>query len=282
MTGQAGPVFTLREGRLYRHEEPFFSVGFNYHPSPTGCQYWRQWDPARIDADLARMAELGFNTIRFFLFWVDFEPRPGEYDQTLTARLEQFVEIAGRHGLACLPSLLTIWMNGQRFDPPWRQGGDLWRDPALLAQEQAFVHHVAGTLRGAGNVLAYDLGDEVIYVDAGHSRTLPRVAVRAWWALLAGAIRDADPGALVLQANDASAVVADHHFRPENADALDLVGLHGFPVWSPFHIEAVASPKASALVPYLVSYGRASTAVLVDELGSYGCDEATAAGYLRA
>ncbi|MEU2957366.1 MULTISPECIES: hypothetical protein [Streptomyces] len=274
--------YTLEDGGFLRDGEPYFSVGFNYHPSHTGCDYWRDWDPERLDADFARMAELGFNTVRFFVFWADFEPEPGVYDPVATERLRAFASLAARHRLQCLPSLLTIWMNGQRFDPPWRAGRDLWHDPEMTERQLGFVRHVAGALRDAGDVLAYDLGDEVIHVDGAASGSLGPEGVRRWWGLLAGAVREAHPGALVLQANEASAVTGEHAFRPEHAEPLDLVGLHGFPVWTPFHMESVASPKADSFVPYLVRRGRAHRPVLVDELGSYGCDEETARDYLRA
>ncbi|MFE2673045.1 beta-galactosidase trimerization domain-containing protein [Streptomyces hygroscopicus] len=273
---------TLVDGVPHRDGRPFFSVGVNYHPSPTGCDYWREWDGARIDDDFGRMAAAGIGTVRFFVFWADFEPEEGGYDPVMTDRLRELAGAAGRHGLSCLPSLLTIWMNGQRFDPPWRNGRDLWRDAKLLERQRAFVRHIATVLRDAPNVLAYDLGDEVIHVDSASSATLGADEVRAWWGTLADAIRTADPQAVVLQANEASAVLGGHAFRPEHAGPLDVVGLHGFPVWSPFHIESVAARKATAFVPYLVRRGSAHRPVYVDELGSYGCDEATAAGYLRA
>ncbi|MEU6994158.1 beta-galactosidase trimerization domain-containing protein [Streptomyces sp. NPDC046465] len=273
---------TLADGALSRDGRPFVSVGINYHPSPTGCDYWREWDGARIDDDFREMAAAGLNTVRIFVFWADFEPKEGAYDPTMTDRLRELAETAGRHGLYCLPSLLTIWMNGQRFDPPWRAGRDLWRDDGMRERQRAFVHHIATELRDAPNVLAYDLGDEVIHVDAASSAALGAEEVRAWWGTLAEAIRAADPDALVLQANEASAVLGGHAFRPEHALPLDMVGLHGFPVWTPFHIESVAARKATAFLPYLVRRGGAHRPVFVDEMGSYGCDEDTAALYLRA
>ncbi|MBL1099178.1 beta-galactosidase trimerization domain-containing protein [Streptomyces coffeae] len=273
---------TLADGVPHVDGRHLFSVGVNYHPSPSGCDYWREWDGTRIDDDFRQMAASGVNTVRFFVFWADFEPEEGSYDPVMADRLRELAGIAGRHGLFCLPSLLTIWMNGQRFDPPWRDGRDLWRDPEMTERQRAFVDHIATVLRDAPNVLAYDLGDEVLHVDAASSAALGADEARAWWGTLAVAIREADPGALVLQANEASAVVGGHAFRPEHAHALDLVGLHGFPVWTPFHVESVTALKATSFVPYLVRRAAAHRPVYVDELGSYGCDETTAAGYLRA
>ena len=65
-------------------------------------------------------------------------------------------------GIACLPSLLTIWMNGQLFDLDWRRGRDLWTDAEMRARAAAYVGTVARHLRDRPNVVAYDLGDELL------------------------------------------------------------------------------------------------------------------------
>jgi hypothetical protein len=275
-------MFVVRNKQLLRAAQPFVSVGFNYHPSTTGCQYWQEWNPDQIDTDLRAMSDRGFNTVRFFIFWADVEPAPGQYDGVIVDRLKTFVAIARRHRLFCIPALLTIWMNGQLFDLPWRRGRNLWTDAEMVCREIAYVGHIATALRDADNVLAYDLGDEVIHVDFASAQALSRGAVSAWQRALAGAIREADPDALVLQGNEASAVLGDHEFRPDTSRALDLIAIHGFPVWAPFAIESIASPKSSSYVPFLVQLARIDGAVLVDELGSYGADDKIASDYIRA
>ncbi len=275
-------TFSIESGRILCNGKPFVPVGFNYHPSAQGCQYWQQWDPAAIERDFAHMAQLGFNTVRFFLFWSDFEPAAGAYDQVTLARLRTLVKLAGQYGLACIPSLLTIWMNGQLFDLPWRAGRNLWSDPEMVAREEAYVACVARTLADTDNILAYDLGDECIHVDYTSACALSRDAVIEWQQRLATAIRQAHPGALVLQAQEASTVLASHHFRPETSEALDLLALHGYPVWTPFHVEAIRSYKATIYVSFLVAYARRYGTVLVDEVGCYGGDDETTQGYLQA
>jgi hypothetical protein len=275
-------MFQIHKGCILRHGQPFVPIGFNYHPSAQGCQYWQQWAPAAIEHDFQRMAQLGFNTVRFFVFWADFEPVVGQYDQVALVRLRSMVDLADRYGLACIPSLLTIWMNGQLFDLPWRAGRDLWRDAEMVAREEAYVACIARTLADAHNIVAYDLGDEVIHVDYNHACALPREAVIRWQRRLAETIRREQPGALVFQAHEASTILGEHHFRPETSEALDLLGIHGYPVWTPFHIEAISSYKATSYAPFLVSYARSYGPVLVDELGCYGGDDRTTEAYLRA
>ncbi|GAB4204735.1 MAG: hypothetical protein OHK0022_30180 [Roseiflexaceae bacterium] len=273
---------TIRDKGLWRGSLPFVAVGFNYHPSPTGCQYWQRWDPARIDADLGSMAQRGFNLVRFFLFWADFEPQPGQYDPAMDQRLRAFVDMARSHGLCCIPALLTIWMNGQLIDLPWRQGRDLWTDPLMLERERAYVAHIAALLSDMDNVLAYDIGDEVIHVNIASAASLSAAQVAAWQSGLAGTIRAAHPGAAVIQGQELSSLLGHHAFRPEHSAALDLIAIHGYPTWTPLAIESISSYKASLLVPFLVQLARADGAVLVDELGSYGADGQVGRAYIEA
>lgn len=228
------------------------------------------------------MAQRGFNTVRFFLFWADFEPEPGYYNPIIVGRLKELVRLAQRHGLYCIPALLTIWMNGQLFDVPWRQGRDLWTDAEMLYRELRYIEHIATELRDADNILAYDLGDEVIHIDLARASSLSAEQAAAWQSMLANAIRQADPGALVFQDNEASAILGNHAFRLENSRAFDVLAIHGFPVWTPFAIESISCYKASLYVPFLVQMARLHGSVLVDEMGSYGADEETAAAFLRA
>ncbi|MFI5776806.1 cellulase family glycosylhydrolase [Nocardia sp. NPDC051570] len=274
--------FTVRDGRLFRDERPYLALGVDYHPSEAGCRIWTDWDPAAIDRDFTRMAEAGLNTVRFFVFWRDFEPEPGCVDKDMLERLRYVVDAAARAELACVVSLFTIWMNGQRLDLPWRRGRSLWRDDEMVALEEDFARTVAREVGRCENLLAFDLGDEIGCVDPVEAAASTAGEVATWQHRLACALREEAPNVLVLQANDASGVLGASPFGADNSAALDLIGIHGFPVWAPGSIESTLSYKATNLTPFLVNYAAAYGVPLVDELGSYGVDDATAAAYLRA
>ncbi|WP_431927959.1 beta-galactosidase trimerization domain-containing protein [Micromonospora wenchangensis] len=274
-------TFEIRDGALCRDGTPFVVAGVDYHPSAAGCRIWTDWDPQALRRDFRAMADAGLNTVRIFMFWRDFEPTPGHHDPVVFDRLRTAVDLADAAGLACVLSLLTIWMNGQRLDLPWRRGRSLIDDPELLDRQRAYARRAAIALHGAGNVLAVDLGDEIANVDPTAAR-LPPETVAAWQTSLAETLRAHLPGLLVTQANDPSGVLGAAPFGPDNAAGLDLIALHGFPTWAPVSIESTSSYKASNLVPFLVRYARAFGVPLVDELTSYGTDEATTAAYLRA
>lgn len=274
--------FQVRDGVLLRDGQPFVAIGVDYHPSAAGCRLWTDWDPAVLHRDFRQIAADGLNTVRCFLFWRDFEPAPGRYDPVVFGRLRALVAAAAGAGLACVLSLLTIWMNGQRLDLPWRQGRSLWQDAGMLARQEEYARQVATVLREFPNVLAVDLGDEIGNVEPAAAAGLPRQVVAGWQARLAAVLRRHAPGLLVTQANDASGVLGSSPFGVDNPTGLDLLAVHGFPTWAPGSIESTRSYKASNLVPFLARFAGGYGVPFVDELGSYGVDQPTAAGYLRA
>lgn len=274
-------TFTIRDGELFRDGSPWRAVGVNYHPSAAGCRIWVDWDPAAIDTDFAAMAAHGLNTVRVFVFWRDVEPEPGRHDPAVLERVRALIATADRHGLACLLSVFTVWMNGERLDLPWRDGRNLWRDTGMLARGGAYLRAVGRTLRGLDNVLAIDLGDEIGNVDPVGSAALSRHDVASWYATMADAVRDVLPGVLVCQANDVSGVLRGSPFGPDNAGALDLHAVHGWPLWTPGAVESTASVKAGHLPGFLAAYATAHGPALVDELGTYATGDDIAAGYQR-
>ncbi|WP_328603278.1 beta-galactosidase trimerization domain-containing protein [Amycolatopsis sp. NBC_00345] len=276
-------TFTVEDGRLLRHGIPHVVIGATYYPAQAGCRLWVDWDPAVLKDDFHRMAAAGLNTVRLFLFWRDAQPDGGEcVSETTLDRLRAAVELAGLAGLTAVVSLFTIWMNGQLLDLPWRRGRDIWRDPDMLAAERNLARAVAETLRDQPGMLAYDLGDELWHIDPDSARSLTRAEVAGWQGTLAGVIRAASPGALVFQANDPSGVFAGRPYGSDNSQELDLVATHGFCDWAPVPIASTSSYEATNLVPFLVRASAAYGVPFVDELGSYGVAERTAARYLGA
>lgn len=275
-------TFRLHEGRLLRDDRPFTALGVTYFPVRAGCRLWADWDPGIVAADLRRIAEAGLNTVRVFVFWRDFHPDPRRVDGQALTRLRLLVELAEAAGLSCVLSVLTLFMNGQLLDLPWRRGRSLWRDPEMLAAQETFVRAVAATIADCANVLALDLGDEISNVDPAEAATLTPAEVGHWYGRLVGAIRQAAPEVLVCQANNALTVLGGSAFGPATGRALDLLAVHGFPLWSPGHIESTLSPKATQLPAFLARLAGAHGVALVDELGTYGASDDVAAAYLRA
>ncbi|MDR0267483.1 beta-galactosidase trimerization domain-containing protein [Paenibacillus sp.] len=260
------------------------NIGYNYHPSIQGCHYWKIWDFDEIEADLRKMSEEGYQIVRFFIFWRDFEPEEGRFEPASFARLRQFVETADRYGLLCIPAILTIWMNGQLFDLPWRMGRSLWTDSTMLTRQERFIGRVVTELAGFENIMAYDLGDEIVYIDFERETIhLEPEEVEHWLLRMSQAVKMADPSARVVMGNDHLSLIGRHHFSAEAiARHTDMLAVHGFPLWTPFLIESNESWKASLYVPYLVKLAQLyHSEVIVDEFGLYGASDEKRAEYVR-
>ena len=110
----------------------------NYYPAHAGWTYmWERWDPAAIDADIARIAALHANSVRLIAQVPAFGwPEGGALYR---ARLEQAVSLAAAHGLRVELTLFD-WFDG--YDDV--AGSELWaasvlapyaNDPRLAAVE---------------------------------------------------------------------------------------------------------------------------------------------------
>lgn len=80
----------------------------NYYPAQAGWSYmWSDWQPTRINADLARAAALGANSIRVIVFPDTFGwPVP---TATYAGRLKQFFTMAAANRLTVKLTLFDWW-----------------------------------------------------------------------------------------------------------------------------------------------------------------------------
>jgi endo-1,4-beta-mannosidase len=98
-------------------EEARFRLGINYWPIGSAMGMWKQLDRGEVAEDLAQIAEAGFDCVRIFLLWEDFQPEP---DEVSTERLEDLVAVADaarEAGLALVPTLFTGHMSGANWVP---------------------------------------------------------------------------------------------------------------------------------------------------------------------
>jgi len=184
-----------------------FSLGVNYWPRRSAMAMWRRFDPGEIAEDFARIAGLGLDTVRFFLRWDDFQPRPDTMDADMLERLESVVDLASEAGLRTMPTLFCGHMSGVNWLPAWSLDphaphgrfrtiagetefplgiGDMYAGPLLDAQ-MFFARAVGERLRSHPGIVAWDLGNEFSnlrepaseYVAADWSRRLTRALKEA-------------------------------------------------------------------------------------------------------
>jgi Beta-galactosidase len=87
------PAVRLDGNYFSRDGHRFNPVGANWVPAKAGMQWPTQWDPKAIEADFARMHELGFNTIRLDFVWAWIEPRPGDYNPEAFRALDFLISL---------------------------------------------------------------------------------------------------------------------------------------------------------------------------------------------
>jgi Beta-galactosidase len=139
---------------------PFLSVGVHWIPARTGLQWPLAWEPRDIEADFAKMAEMGFNTVRLDLFWAWFEPRPGDYNPVAFEQFDALIALAHRYHLYLNPTLFVGGEVGEAYwDVPWRHGRNPHSDPEMLRLETNLAREFGRRYAHETAILAWDLLD---------------------------------------------------------------------------------------------------------------------------
>src|SRR5690348_10021944 len=136
-TSQA-PLSPVRlDGNYFsRSGKRFLPMGAHWVPAKAAMQWPLQWDPKDIEADFAKMRDLGFNTVRLDLLWAWFEPRPGDYNPEAFTQLDYLVSLARRYHIYLHPSLFIGGEVGEAYwDVSWRHGRNPQSDPEMLRLE---------------------------------------------------------------------------------------------------------------------------------------------------
>ena len=267
-----------REGRR------FIPVGANWVPAKAAMEWPYAWDPKSIEADFARMHELGFNTIRLDMVWGWFEPRPGDYNPEAFQGLDFLISLAHRYHIYLHPMLLIGGEVGEAFwDVPYRNGRDPQSDPYMLRLETDFAGEFARRYGKETAILAWDLTDEPPFWVS--DQTTDSMAIN-WTRLLSGAIRRYD-SLHPLVVGTSMEDVGRGPFRPDNLrDDVDFFSVHPYTIYAQ---KLFPDPMLSARGTYGAAFetalsGSAGRPVMVQEIGAssaqYGPEQIAA--YLRA
>jgi endo-1,4-beta-mannosidase len=104
---------------------------------------WLRYNPAVVREELGTLAEHGCTVTRSFCYWPDFVPEPERLNEQVLKRFTDFLDAHSELGLETIPTFIVGHMSGENWDPPWRQGRDLYRDPWLVSQQAWFVEEIA-------------------------------------------------------------------------------------------------------------------------------------------
>ncbi len=209
----------------------FLPIGAHWVPAKTGLQWPLEWDEADLEADFAKMKDLGFNTVRFDLFWSWFEPRPGDYNPEAFLQLDVFVRLAHQYGIYLHPTLFIGGEVGDAYwDVPWRQGRHPHADPEMLRLESDHAAELARRYRDEPAILAWDLTDAPPFWVVA-DQTKDAMAIN-WTHRIAMSLRREDPGHALCVGTSVEDL--NHGpFRPDNLAAdVDFFSVHPYSIYT--------------------------------------------------
>ena len=263
-----------------------FSLGINYWPRRSAMHMWQRFDPGEIADDFARIADLGLDSVRFFLRWADFQPEPRRIDRTMLARLERVMELVAGNGLRAMPTLFCGHMSGVNWLPTWALDtrtastrfrtivetgevspfgcGDLYGGRLFEAQRLQ-CREVGAVLRGHPAVVAWDLGNEFSNVREPASAE----DAREWSKRLTDELERAS-GHRVTGGLHGEDLTFDRGIRPSSiCEPWAFATMHGYSVYSDFARDRCDA----AVVPFLaqLTASLARKPVLFSEFGNPTC-----------
>ncbi|MBU4199164.1 MAG: cellulase family glycosylhydrolase, partial [Verrucomicrobia bacterium] len=174
--------------------QPIYVVGINYVARHVCTNFWEDWRPEIIAADLERIAVSGLNAVRVPIHWEYAEPAPGQFRPEMFSRFSTFLDMARERGLFVMPWFL-VGVATQDYDVSWRNRESFFseRMTDLAARHiTAFVKR----FRDSSNILCWDICDEPEwYSRHPGADQLPYDTDRfhQWLERLYRAIKDADP-----------------------------------------------------------------------------------------
>jgi len=185
-------------------------------------------------------------------------------------RLVKVADLAGRTGLAVMPTLFTGHMSGVNWIPAWALGGsdgddrfrvvsggrttraglrNWYADPEVGEAQALMAGEAATALAGHDAVWAWDLGNE------NSNCVIPpsRASARAWLQRITEAIRTADPAVLVTIGLHMEDLEEDRILGPKEAAAVcDFLTMHGYPIYARW----AEGPTDDHLLPFLARLTR--------------------------
>lgn len=260
-----------------------FTLGVNYWPASSAMRMWQRFDAVEVREDFRRCAAAGFDTVRIFLLWEDFQPEPSSVDEGALNRLRDVAHEAARAGIGLIPTLFTGHMSGVNWYPEWalaaapagrfrtiahgtvmdRATRD-WSDRPIIAAQTLLAREAARALAGHPALRMWDLGNE------NSNCWIPRTrdAGRRWLAAMAGAIRDLDPTTPITIGLHAEDLEQDRRIGPaEAAEACDVLSMHGYPMY----LRWAAANDDHRVLPFLAEVTRwlgGGMDVLFEEFGA--------------
>jgi len=80
-------------------------------------RWWQLFDEDEVNRDFARLRETGFDSVRIFLLWEDFQPAPHRVSEQALTRLVRVADAAQDNDLESAPYALYRPHERRQLDP---------------------------------------------------------------------------------------------------------------------------------------------------------------------
>lgn len=251
-----------------------FSLGANYWPSSSGPDMWVRFDIKEIENDIEKMKSIGFNTIRIFLRWQDFQKEnygSVSMDRTAVEKLDAVIHIAKKHNLKIIITLFVGWMSGVWYKPDFvAKQEDLFVNPAVLRYQYFYVKYFGERYKNEDAILAWDIANEQNVLSCPS-----RDAAYLWMSYLTDALRISGvKQPITTGINHMSSSPKNTWYIKDVSEHSDFNVIHPYPCpyWYPELSDNPLSIKTTLFPSFLGRYyeGIGKKPVMMEEFGTLG------------
>jgi endo-1,4-beta-mannosidase len=248
----------------------FLPVGAHWVPAKAAMQWNVNWDPKDIDADFAKMHELGYTVTRFDVMWAWFEPRPGDYNPVAFEQLDYLISLAHKYKIYLHPSLFIGGEVGEAYwDVPWRLGRHPHADPDMLRLETNFAAEFGRRYANESAIIGWDLTDEPPFWIVPYPQTTDSMAIN-WTRLIVDGIREHDKLHPIVVGTSGEEV-GHGPFRADNiAKFVNFFSVHPFTLYLPdLFPDALLSSRGTYGAAFEITLSQgAGRPVMIHEMGA--------------
>jgi hypothetical protein len=278
-----------------------FSLGLTYWPRRTGLGWWQAYDRGETRDELAHVAALGCDSVRFCLRWEDFQPGPRRINSAALRAFEHALDAAQAAGLGVAATMFPAAIGGALQIPSWVNGSDVVDEllsaarlvgpsivlrpnsgPALLYDngyhpnqtrdlfyatpildaQRYLIREVAGYFRSHPALKIWQIGEGLERIHKPGSAQ----AVAEWFAAMGEALREQDSHTPLLGVTSARGLTMSTGPRPEDiVKSCNFVGVTADPPERPQRGQAVHTAYVAYI--YALTAALAAQPAFVTSLG---------------
>ncbi len=252
-----------------RDGKRFIPLGAHWVPAKAAMQWPMEWDPKDIEADFAKMHQLGYSIVRLDMLWAWFEPRPGDYNPGAFQQLDYLVSLAHKYQIYLHPSLFIGGEVGEAYwDVPWRHGRHPHADAEMLRLETNLAAEFGRHYANESAIIAWDLTDEPPFwiVDG---QTTDAMAIN-WTRLIVDGIRQYDKLHPIVVGTSGQETGHGPFRADDIAQFVDFFSVHPFTLYAPdLFPDALLSARGTYGAAFEIALSQgAGRPVMIHEMGA--------------